>query len=100
MTQLEDVQFFYNPFAYKIPKTFDDCQSTQCRACKYSIDIPMERTRQPDYFDYCLHRKALQDSNDKMPEDASKKEIKQLAGTPDKSHSPPNATITKVAEVK
>ena len=59
MAQLEDVQGFYNPFAKKIPKTFKECQRTRCKNCYYSKDIPIEKSRQSDYFDYCPQRKEL-----------------------------------------
>lgn len=60
MTQLQDIQGFYNPFAKKIPTTFKECQVIKCKDCVFSKDIPIERTRQHDYFDYCLHRKEFE----------------------------------------
>lgn len=38
------------------PTTFSQCQNTKCKDCSFADEIPEERLRHHDYFEYCNHR--------------------------------------------
>lgn len=39
------------------PTTFEQCQSTKCMDCTFSVEIPEDKQARHDYFEYCEHRK-------------------------------------------